>query len=578
MAVQPVPALVLASPFPTNADRVAGIFNAMSKAWADSENPMALSVREIAVVTYNNANEAFNFAAAASVSANSAQGFRDQAQTYANNAGSSAAVVGRWDKLVLGPKSTPPTVDNDGQPLLVGAEYYNTVLKARYSWTGAAWMVGTNVTAGVASVDGMTGTVVLDKGAFVYSRANKIPNASFAIGFDGWSTFSDTGRTDWVLQDIAQGLRAARLLNVQGVVALLSPYMPVVVGRNYQWTAETFLTGATGGQTRLYIEWYDASKVLISKVYGADLFYSAYPEDFANRKANLVSAVAPAGSVFARFIFWAGALTGPANVGFHRPKFQESAPTTNPPMLYSDEATVDLLGERAGARGQQTYTSSQTINKTIFGLATYVEVEMWDGGSSGGAAVSTIAASNERAGGGGGEYLRFVARVADLPSSIALVVGAGGAAVTATASGSAVLLNGNPGGATSFNGVSGPGGLLAASGDLGSSRQGLAGRNAGEGGGAGAASGLTSRRDTGPGGSSVYGGAGGGGSLSGTTAGGTSTFGGAGGLGVAASATGATASAGVAPGGAGGGIRFNSNTGTATSGAGARGEIRLRWW
>ena len=161
MAIQPVPPLVLASAFPTNADRTAGVWNARAADWAGSENAMATSVRNISSVTWNNANEAFNFATSANQSKIDAEAFKNQAKDYANSAGSSAAVVGRWDRLVLGPKSTPPTVDNDGQPLLEGAEYYNTVTKARYSWTGAAWMIGTNVTAGVSSVNGKTGVVNL---------------------------------------------------------------------------------------------------------------------------------------------------------------------------------------------------------------------------------------------------------------------------------------------------------------------------------------------------------------------------------------------------------------------------------
>lgn len=580
MAIQPVPPLVLAAEFPTNADRTAGVWNAKANAWAGSENAMATSVRNISSVTWNNANEAFNFSTAANQSKIDAEAFKNQAQGYATSAGGSAAVVGRWDKLVLGPKSLPPTVDNDGQPLLVGAEYYNTVLKARYSWNGTAWAIGTNVTAGVASVDGMSGTVVLDKGAFVYTRPNKIVNASFARNFDSWSMASDSGRTDWVLQDIAQGLKAAMLLNVQGQASLVSANMPVVGGRQYKLAAETIFTGATGGATQLFIEWRDASLVYISSSYGTALGVSGYPADLANRKANLISAAAPANAAFARIVFWGVSLTGPANIGIHRPKFQESAAGTNDPMLFTDDATIELLGQASGARGQQTYTTSQTINKSVFGLATYVEVEMWGGGASGGAAVSTAAGSGDRAGGEGGEYVRFVARVADLPASIALVIGAGGVAVTATASGTAVLLNGNPGGDTSFNGIVAPGGIVdpSGSGQNGASKQYLQGKNGGDGGGSGLSTGLVTRRVAGPGGSSIYGGAGGGTSLAGSTAAGSSTFGGAGGLGVVASSTGATAGSGAAAGGGGGGIRYNATTGTATSGAGGRGEIRLRWW
>ena len=577
--VQPVPITLL--PVPPQPTDTPEEFDAKSFATLDAQVVMVPQVNAAADATWKNAKAGEERAFDANQAKNAAEIARGQAQTAANSAGASAAVVSRWDKLVLGPKNYFPTVDDDGQALRVGAEFYHTTLKARYSWNGTAWAVGTNVTAGVASVDGMAGTVVLDKGAFVYSRANKIPNASFARGLDGWGMYSDTNRWDWVLQDVAQGLKAAMLINVQGTVALSVSQLPVVGGRQYEWTAETFFSGATGGVTRLYVEWFDAGNAYISSSYGAALGVANYPADYANRQANLTKATAPANAVYARLAFWAGTLTGPANVGIHRPKFQESTPGTNSPMLFTDEATIALLGQVSGARGQQTFTSSQTINKSIFGLATYVEVEMWGGGASGGAAVTTGAGSGDRAGGEGGEFVRFVVRVADLPNSISLVVGAGGAAVTATASGTGVFLNGNPGGATSFNGVSAPGGSVDATGTgyFGAAKTWLCGKNGGDGGGEGAASGIGIRIKTGPGGSSMYGGAGGGGSLNSITQpGGTSTFGGNGGAGKLTTSNNDSAGAATTPGGGGGGIRYSSNTGTATSSAGQRGEIRLRWW
>lgn len=415
MAIQPVPPLVLASEFPTNADRTAGVWNAKATAWAGSENAMATRTHEISSVTWNNATEAFNSATAANQSKLDAESFKNQAQGYANSAGGSAAVVGRWDKLVLGPKSTPPTVDNDGQPLLEGAEYYNTNLKARYSWTGTAWAIGTNVTAGVSSVNGRAGAVTLS------------------------------------MADVAPG----------SVVA-----------------------------------------------YGPD-------------KASARAAI---------------------------------------------DASPDY------SRGQLTITTSQTINKSIFGLATYVRYEMWGGGGSGGASVSVNAGSADRGGGEGGEYVSGVVRVSDMPESIQLVIGAGGASVTASAG--SLLLDGNAGGDTSAFGIVAPGGL-GASGSAGPAKVNLMGKNGGDGGGGPTSGGKSVNH---PGGSSIFGGPGGGGSTSGATLGGTNSLGSAGGAGKVASATGDKAGDGVGPGAGGGGIRYNNSAGTATSGAGMRGEIRLSWW
>lgn len=63
--IQPVPVVVLPAPFPTTADRVAGLYNAKAKVWADKEAEMAQSLYNISLVTYNNAMAANERAEAA---------------------------------------------------------------------------------------------------------------------------------------------------------------------------------------------------------------------------------------------------------------------------------------------------------------------------------------------------------------------------------------------------------------------------------------------------------------------------------------------------------------------------------
>jgi hypothetical protein len=50
-----------------------------------------------------------------------------------------AASYDSFDDRYLGSKSTPPTLDNDGNALITGALYWNSVDNAMYSWTGSAW-------------------------------------------------------------------------------------------------------------------------------------------------------------------------------------------------------------------------------------------------------------------------------------------------------------------------------------------------------------------------------------------------------------------------------------------------------
>jgi hypothetical protein len=66
-------------------------------------------------------------AAAASASAASSSA-TDAATTYDN-----------FDDRYLGAKAVPPTLDNDGDALITGALYWNSVDNAMYAWDGSAW-------------------------------------------------------------------------------------------------------------------------------------------------------------------------------------------------------------------------------------------------------------------------------------------------------------------------------------------------------------------------------------------------------------------------------------------------------
>lgn len=86
--IQPVPDVILASEFPSLADRPAGTYNAKAKAWADSENAMSVRLREIALVTMNNALVAEESAASV---VEDAQDAREAAQQTAQDAAQTAA-------------------------------------------------------------------------------------------------------------------------------------------------------------------------------------------------------------------------------------------------------------------------------------------------------------------------------------------------------------------------------------------------------------------------------------------------------------------------------------------------------
>jgi hypothetical protein len=61
------------------------------------------------------------------------------ATAAAASATAAAASYDSFDDRYLGAKSTAPSVDNDGNALITGAIYWNSVSNAMFAWTGSAW-------------------------------------------------------------------------------------------------------------------------------------------------------------------------------------------------------------------------------------------------------------------------------------------------------------------------------------------------------------------------------------------------------------------------------------------------------
>jgi hypothetical protein len=68
------------------------------------------------------------------------------AATSASASATSAAnTYDQFDDRYLGAKTSNPTLDNDGNALQVGAEYWNSVSNERRTWTGSAWVSSVTV-------------------------------------------------------------------------------------------------------------------------------------------------------------------------------------------------------------------------------------------------------------------------------------------------------------------------------------------------------------------------------------------------------------------------------------------------
>lgn len=130
----------------TNAANSASAAAASQTAAASSESSAAASAATATTQAGIATTKAGEAAASASAAATSAS----QAATSATNAANSASAAATsaanaeaaWDALddrYLGAKTADPVVDNDGNALLVGALYWNTVSNTMRVWSGSAW-------------------------------------------------------------------------------------------------------------------------------------------------------------------------------------------------------------------------------------------------------------------------------------------------------------------------------------------------------------------------------------------------------------------------------------------------------
>jgi hypothetical protein len=127
--------------------------------YADAASTSATSASNSASAATTSATSASNSASAASTSATSAAASATAASTSASSAATSASSAvtsagsaatsassaassyDSFDDRYLGAKASDPTVDNDGNPLITGALYFNTVIPAMKVYTGSAWQI-----------------------------------------------------------------------------------------------------------------------------------------------------------------------------------------------------------------------------------------------------------------------------------------------------------------------------------------------------------------------------------------------------------------------------------------------------
>ena len=106
----------------------------------NSATAAATSASSASTSASSAATSAASAAASTSAAAISASSAATSASSAATSATDAATTYDAFDDRYLGSKTGAPTVDNDGNTLLVGAIYWNSSLNNMYVWSGSSWV------------------------------------------------------------------------------------------------------------------------------------------------------------------------------------------------------------------------------------------------------------------------------------------------------------------------------------------------------------------------------------------------------------------------------------------------------
>jgi hypothetical protein len=171
----------------TSAASSATTATTQATAAASSAAAAASSASNASTSETNAASSASSASTSATNAASSATAADASATSAAASAASAAASFDSFDDRYLGAKSSNPTVDNDGNALLEGALYWNSVANEFRAWDGAAW----SAFSGLPSQVSQSGKFLTTNGSTA-SWAN-VPDPQPATPTDDGLMFGRTG-------------------------------------------------------------------------------------------------------------------------------------------------------------------------------------------------------------------------------------------------------------------------------------------------------------------------------------------------------------------------------------------------
>jgi len=246
---------------------------------------------------------------------------RQSEQNAVAAAASAAQSFDDFDDRYLGSKAADPTTDNDGQPLIVGALYWNTPLKKMKAWDGSAWAFWSGDISGpssstdtsIAVFNGINGKLVKESAAKVNASGDVISN-DVQVGQSGTASnnFHWRNPLDGMLR-LSRGNAGTPITDVMRVRADNSVEFPrgVVSGRvNSDVTASrafvTIYTNSTVNDIEVKVVVVQGSSGVVMAV--ADGVVCAAMQLSSPGTYATLTFTVPAGSTYAVYII-AGAMT-----------------------------------------------------------------------------------------------------------------------------------------------------------------------------------------------------------------------------------------------------------------------------
>jgi hypothetical protein len=146
-------------PLSTNADFGKWALLVDAAAASSSATAAAASASAASTSASNASTSASNASTSASNASTSASNASTSASAAAADAASAASALAQtltaydnFDDRYLGAKSSDPSLDNDGNALIAGALYFNTVIPGMKVYTGSAWVIAYSSGSGLLQV------------------------------------------------------------------------------------------------------------------------------------------------------------------------------------------------------------------------------------------------------------------------------------------------------------------------------------------------------------------------------------------------------------------------------------------